>query len=188
MGWLYGHDWDTSKKLKDAKRVDFIAAKLAVVDEATTAYGKRWWVLLKPTNADGTPAPSVIVLYLLEKADGIWGYKDMDEGMHPFYYDCPVRLLDKADAPMNATGAEWRAEVRKQGAAKAAKLATAKTLKKGDTVMLRAGVKPRGPFEIASLKPLRGYFGHVLYRLKPTDIETVTPKPVPCAYGKDAPA
>jgi hypothetical protein len=45
-------------------------------------------------------------------------YKDMDESMQPFYFDCPARILDKLDklAPATepASGAyKWRAACRK---------------------------------------------------------------------------
>jgi len=50
-----------------------------------------------------------------------FGYKHMDENMHPFYYDCPIRLLDKLDklAPVTepSSGAyRWRAKCREQAA------------------------------------------------------------------------
>lgn len=48
-------------------------------------------------------------------------YKEIDEGMHPFYYDCPIRLLDKLDklAPVTepSSGAyRWRAKCREHAA------------------------------------------------------------------------
>jgi hypothetical protein len=55
-----------------------------------------------------------IVLYLTEgdrsqPAHYRWGYKDMDESMHPYYYDCPIRLLDLTP---QAIESEWRKAVR----------------------------------------------------------------------------
>lgn len=51
-------------------------------------------------------------------------YKDMDESMQPYYYDCPVRMLDLLDrlAPVTepASGAyKWRAACRQRNADKA---------------------------------------------------------------------
>ena len=37
-----------------------------------------------------------------------WGYKDMEESMHPYYYSCPVEYLDMAPAKCEL----WRANVR----------------------------------------------------------------------------
>jgi hypothetical protein len=60
-----------------------------------------------------------IVLYLTEgdqsqPAYCRWGYKDMDESMHPYYYDCPIRLLDLTPHLHDVTTmeSEWRKAVR----------------------------------------------------------------------------
>lgn len=45
---------------------------------------------------------------LLQRSGDEWGYKPMDESMHPYYYSCPLRYLDMA--PMRS--AEWREGVR----------------------------------------------------------------------------
>jgi hypothetical protein len=55
-----------------------------------------------------------IVLYLTEcdRRDHPayrWGYKDMDESVHPYYYDCPIRLLDLTP---QAIESGWRKAVR----------------------------------------------------------------------------
>jgi hypothetical protein len=49
-----------------------------------------------------------IACFLLEDGGNGWGYKAMEEGMHPYYYDCPLRLLDLAPAVCE----KWRARVR----------------------------------------------------------------------------
>ena len=46
---------------------------------------------------------------LLDQQDGGWGYKAMEESMHPYYYSCPPGFLDRAPEQ----SAEWRAGVRK---------------------------------------------------------------------------
>ncbi|MCS7637428.1 hypothetical protein N0390_33235, partial [Pseudomonas aeruginosa] len=45
---------------------------------------------------------------LLERSGGRWGYKPLDESMHPYYYTCPLSYLDLA--PEQST--DWRAGVR----------------------------------------------------------------------------
>lgn len=45
---------------------------------------------------------------LLERSDGQWGYKPLDESMHPYYYSCPLSYLDMA--PVQSP--EWRERVR----------------------------------------------------------------------------
>ena len=44
----------------------------------------------------------------LERSGGQWGYKPLDESMHPYYYSCPLSYLDLAPEQ----SAEWRAGVR----------------------------------------------------------------------------
>ena len=45
---------------------------------------------------------------LLERSGGQWGYKPLDESMHPYYYSCPLSYLDLAPEQ----SADWRAGVR----------------------------------------------------------------------------
>lgn len=45
---------------------------------------------------------------LLQRSGGEWGYKPMDESMHPYYYTCPLRYLDMAPEQSH----EWREHVR----------------------------------------------------------------------------
>ncbi|HEV2680823.1 hypothetical protein [Paraburkholderia aspalathi] len=45
---------------------------------------------------------------LLQRSGDQWGYKPMDESMHPYYYSCPLSYL--AMAPEQS--AEWREGVR----------------------------------------------------------------------------
>lgn len=45
--------------------------------------------------------------------DTVWGYKDMDETMGPYYYDCPAAILDMLTPTDNPTSNEWREACRK---------------------------------------------------------------------------
>ena len=45
---------------------------------------------------------------LLERSGSQWGYKPLDESMHPYYYSCPLSYLDLAPEQ----SADWRAGVR----------------------------------------------------------------------------
>lgn len=50
-----------------------------------------------------------IACYLLRAQRGYgYGYKDMDEGMHPYYYNCPLSYLKLATPTCEA----WRERVR----------------------------------------------------------------------------
>lgn len=45
---------------------------------------------------------------LLRSSPEGWGYKALEESMHPYYYSCPLRYLDLAPEQ----SADWRAGVR----------------------------------------------------------------------------
>jgi hypothetical protein len=51
---------------------------------------------------------NLILAFLLQPPSGGWGYKILEESAHPFYYDCPLRLLKIAPV----TCQEWRTKVR----------------------------------------------------------------------------
>lgn len=36
------------------------------------------------------------------------GYKDMEEAMHPYYYNCPKRILEKLTPTQNTSAQSWR--------------------------------------------------------------------------------
>jgi len=41
-----------------------------------------------------------------------FGYKEMDESMHPYYFDCPAEILDLLTDPINESALEWRKRCR----------------------------------------------------------------------------
>jgi len=77
--------------------------------------GNVLYALHESVKGDGS-SWKWIGVYLLQRdnRDGSWGYKDMDESMHPYYYNCPVSYLDAADEPTTQDAKTWRAEVRRQ--------------------------------------------------------------------------
>lgn len=40
-----------------------------------------------------------------------WGYKSMDESMHPYYYDCPLSVIKAAGPTNDPKAQEWRCNV-----------------------------------------------------------------------------
>lgn len=60
-----------------------------------------------------------MMVFLLEPDSRGWGYKTMDESMGPYYFNCPRKLLDMLDPPVNELAATWRARVRGEVAAAA---------------------------------------------------------------------
>lgn len=71
--------------------------------------GNNFWLTVKdPAFLRGEP---VVLLYLLENDKGYgWGYKSLDETMHPYYYDCPLNLL-MGLGTHNEQSIKWRAKV-----------------------------------------------------------------------------
>lgn len=45
------------------------------------------------------------------RSDDGWGYKDMDESMHPYYYSCPKKYLELVPLETYSGIAEWREQV-----------------------------------------------------------------------------
>jgi hypothetical protein len=105
MGWLF------CASSKD-ELVAYIEHDLSKVSGLTilgkAVRGSRLWYAVKRGGEQ------YIVLYLTEgdrsqPTQWRWGYKDMDESMHPYYYDCPIGLLDLTP---QAIESDWRKAVR----------------------------------------------------------------------------
>ena len=83
---------------------------------AHTLRGNVLWSVVEMTakvegvHRDLSPGQSLryIRCDLLECSGGQWGYKPMDESMHPYYYSCPLSYLDLAQEQ----SAAWREGVR----------------------------------------------------------------------------
>lgn len=121
--------------------------------------GNVLYALHETVKGDGTSNKWIGVYLLQRDGSGDWGYKDMDESMHPYYYNCPVSYLDEADEPTTDGAREWRAEVRRRAAAR-----TSKKPKKGETWSLQGCVIPS--VRIMSARPLRGMYQGTLYKVK----------------------
>lgn len=74
------------------------------------------YALHESTSPDGATTRWIAVAMLHRGTDG-WGYKAMDESMHPFLYDCPVPYVLAATDPVNENAARWRAEVLRRARA-----------------------------------------------------------------------
>jgi hypothetical protein len=105
MGWSFTYGATRQSIVNDIlKGFD---PKVKILDHASTCYGKRLWVTIEHDSL----AP-IVILYLLDKSKGCgWGYKDMDESMGPYYFDCPLRLL-KGNGMHNEFSIRWREKVR----------------------------------------------------------------------------
>ncbi len=99
MGWLFGYRNTTDIK----NDVNAMRGSLTLVDQKVTNYGRHIWSLYETQVGE-----RFINLDLCRKTDGEWGYKDMDESMGPFCYDCPLDLIRKAGPTKHHTAQTWR--------------------------------------------------------------------------------
>lgn len=121
------------------------ASKEAVIAEVTEGWDDwrvidqsvglhKAWILWGNDAGD-----RIIEVVLIQRECGDWGYKRITETMHPFYYDCPKRILDASNC---AAGQKWRDACRERVTQKAearrkARLLSA-TLKPDDRVIWTA--------------------------------------------------
>lgn len=179
MGWTFPYSTTTKKRLVDEILSDYRHHPNWKIIK-TALVGSCFWMALHSLKTD----EKFIVLYLMEKHDGTYGYKDMDETMHPFFYNCPVSLLDMTTSPKNEAN-PWRIEMRKKYAEKTAKRNERKAnpAKVGDMVTV-ANVpgyykveSERGPrsFLIRDVKTNRVY-KCAKHRLVPVTLPVLMPK------------
>ena len=91
-----------------------------------------------------------IILFLLQKQDGIWGYKDITESQYPFYVKCPLQFLKQTEVqePM------WRQSVELYWQKQKENKELIKKLDIGKTVTLKKSTPNK--FVITNLSPLSG--------------------------------
>ena len=128
MGWLFGHS--TKKSLiADLTRDQRAVSNDRRYDCLRHCYrgnnyrGVLWTVQVVTDTKTNEIVGQFIGCYLLRyyKANGYgceWGYKDMCESSHPFYYSCPLAYLELVPEECP----EWRAQVREYHAARNKKL------------------------------------------------------------------
>lgn len=155
MGWLYTlHKAEPGEIMRqftkpwtNSKGHDY------QITDASFANWRHLWGVLR---IDGEPV--TIILWLVDRRRDEWGYKDMEESMGPFYYTCPLRLLDIAPEE----NSEWREHVRAFHERRSRKVTVGQRLVlKG----FRIGATRDPEVEITSVKPLRVLFYGRPYRL-----------------------
>ena len=147
MGWSFSH-YENKQALVKHCVEDFQSAPNTVV-LGYKVVGSVLYVACKYFSKSQNRTVTCIGVYLL-KHDGSgrnycnWGYKDMDESSHPYYYDCPLKLLDITEdmMPDSENARTWRAEVRRRHALKKAQK-TIKDFEVGDKVCFTEEFKPK---------------------------------------------
>jgi hypothetical protein len=121
MGWTFPYRYTKKQMIEDRIEawdrvkedgVKVISKCLAHCYRGNNFSGVLWSVREFTYEKDGNVFESnrYICCDLLHfrKDDG-WGYKDMSESMHPYYYSCPLKYLDMVPV----ANEEWRENVRK---------------------------------------------------------------------------
>jgi len=114
MGWLYSSRSRSELIHYLIQPEDHPQASTRVIAHALR--GNVLWSVVEVTakvegvHKDLAPGESMryIRCDLLQRSAGQWGYKGMDEFVHPFYYTCPLSYLEMAPE----RSSEWRKEVR----------------------------------------------------------------------------
>lgn len=150
MGWSFGPEKSKQELVKRllgdgyGKTVDY------------SLRGNTLWVV---KENDSTRYIACFLLSGKGEPGYKWGYKDLCESMHPYYYDCPKALL--ALAPVACP--EWRSGVYAWHEKQAAMRAWEKNLKIGDQVNLNHKTVPY--LIVTGLKPLVGQYYDRKYRI-----------------------
>ena len=157
MGWTFSYEWDDKKDLVSYLTRDRDGFKTL----RKCCKGQTLYALHEATR--GEKPLRFIAVYRLSRADGMWGYKDMDESCGPNYYDCPLVYLKEASPAEEVGGyaASWREGVRK--CAEDRKKKNSKKPKPGERWTLVGCTIPH--VKITSAQPLRGSYQGVVYRL-----------------------
>jgi hypothetical protein len=165
MGWTFLHEAREKQQVIEACVKS--SATLKCVKKAV--HGNHLWTIFE----NSVTKSKSIVLFLLAKSQGCWGYKDMTEHMGPHYYDCPVSFLDEVPEPDSPYSAGWREGVRTYHAKEKERRTHLKNLAVGSMIKLMDGYKPN-VLRVTSLNPLRGTSSEGdLYRIPKTRIAEV---------------
>jgi hypothetical protein len=126
MGWTSFND------TPHHSRAEIIRAEFT---QAATAENPNAWGF-ESTNERGAVVYAIMyrdtpdqprayfgTVFLTQRKNGEFAYKDMGEDCCPYYYDAPLGMIDKLDAlaPTQGNAAKWREAVRKHHARKNAK-------------------------------------------------------------------
>jgi hypothetical protein len=182
MGWLISHDLTKKQQVAELVAgwtIEDTGRGMTCLDYSVR--GNTLYAVFQPTYI-GIPSDgdAQIAIFRLRKDRGEgWGYKDMSEREHPFYYDCPLKLLKLAPV---TTCHEWRAGVMAWHARNRA-MRSAK-IEVGSVVQFRAGITCLGHRLTEARvvgKTKRGYLvavgGGMKARVTRRDIENVVVSP-----------
>jgi hypothetical protein len=111
MGWTYSTGWETRQTLVNhLTRTETNDTRTRTCITSCVRGNVLWsvWEIIYPDK----PAKRYIGCDLLQNGghNRGWGYKDMCESVHPYYYSCPLKYLELVPEVANQ---EWRDKVTK---------------------------------------------------------------------------
>jgi len=153
MGWLYG--WNSKKSL-----INHLVEETPNMKCIASCYrggifsGVFWSVWEYKTDGEKVKQGfRWIRCDLLKCYNKEWGYKDMCESMHPFYYSCPPSYLNLAPV---VECQEWRNKVLEKNQLKKWQNLQLKLLQIGDEVALKNCNIPK--VRVTSIRPFTGEY------------------------------
>lgn len=134
MGWLFKCGYSRREMIAERiKNWESTTLEGMVVKSGCIAHcyrggafsGVLWMVWERTFVKDGVevqPTERWICCDLLQyQKDYGWGYKNLEESMHPYYYSCPLKYLGMVPTEQYGGNVEWRESVKSYHANKQAK-------------------------------------------------------------------
>ncbi len=124
MGWLFMTGYSRKEMIEERIRGWETTSGEMIVTSTCLAHcyrggvfsGVLWTVWERTFTKDekqAAPPQRWIGCDLLQsQRDYGWGYKDLEESMHPYFYSCPLKYLDLVPLDEYGGNAEWRDLVR----------------------------------------------------------------------------
>jgi len=110
MGWTVVNDfqvYDVDRFLIDELRLNHGKLKVLACKTVKTSPRKgEFYAAVEYADEDRRVVFAAVVLFEYTK-EGI-AYKDMDENMGPYYYNCPAEVLEQLTPTDNEYANEWR--------------------------------------------------------------------------------
>lgn len=125
MGWLFKTGYSRHDLIQErTKNWERIKDDGTIINSTCLAHcyrggvfsGVLWSVWERTFIKEGqqTEQPQRwIICDLLRCVQSEWGYKDMEESMHPYFYSCPLKYLELVPIEKFGGHAEWRELVHK---------------------------------------------------------------------------
>lgn len=121
MGWVYTRGGSRKDQIRnltmewentDAEGTMLKSCCLARCYRGGAFSGVLWTVWERTFERGGEtvqPTERWIMCYVLQyRADCGWGYKDISESMHPYYFSCPLKYLAMVPIEQYGGNREWR--------------------------------------------------------------------------------